>query len=75
MDELLPDTACPQGWSIHDDVCLQVQETSLSYDDAQAKGCAQGYFYSHKYLGYFIQVSGLMLPRCPETSILNTVRS
>ena len=49
-DRIFLDTVCPQDWELYDDVCLQINKTLMTFETAQASGCAQGYFYTQTLL-------------------------
>ncbi len=56
LQNFISETACPFGWKLFDDVCLKVNETLLTFDDANLKGCSLGFLYTNVNFGFFIRV-------------------
>ena len=54
--QFITDTVCPEGWYLHEDVCLQVIEKNVTFEEAKTKGCLQGHFYSQDSFGFGTQV-------------------
>lgn len=50
------DSVCPDGWLFFDDVCINITDDSVAYDDTAA-ACMMGAVYTHQFLGAWLTVS------------------
>jgi hypothetical protein len=60
--KLNSDSACPEGWNLSDDVCIQISSQTMIFDQAKSTGCKKGVFWSQPYLGVWIKVNSFFIP-------------
>jgi hypothetical protein len=60
--KLNSDSACPDGWNLFDDVCIQISSQTMTFDLAKSTGCQKGVFWSQSYLGFWMKVNSIFIP-------------
>lgn len=54
---IFTDTACPEGWDIFDDVCIQVSGTKVLFHANDYTSCRIGNRYNNLFVGHWLKVN------------------